>query len=226
MHIYIRKRGKDMSRYVIVDLEMCVVPEGKRSKEFPLKNELIQIGAVLLDDELEVADTYMSYVSPEYGSIDRFIENLTGITRSDTTDAPNANDALTDFVNWLPDDAILVSWSRNDERQIRRETECKNLLIPGLDAYLESWVDCQETFAEKMDSPRNYKLSEALIISGIDYSDGEHDALVDARNTAMLFAKMEREPELQLSPYYLNQHEEPPAYNPFAALLGKIDFSE
>lgn len=122
------------------------------------------------------------------------------------------------FVNWLPSDALLVSWSENDENQIRKEIEAKNILVEGLNDYLDTWVDCQKTFGEKMNAQKNYKLSEALIIADIDYDDGEHDALVDAKNTAQLFVKMEREPVLVLNPYYSNQKEEE-TYNPFAALL-------
>ena len=55
-------------------------------------------------------------------------------------------------------------------------------------------------------------------IADIDYDEGEHDALVDAKNTAQLFVKMEREPVLVLNPHYSNQKEEE-TYNPFAALL-------
>ena len=215
-----------MSRYVIVDLEMCGVPENKRAEGFNWKSELIQIGAVLLDDGLEICDSFMTHVSPQLGSVDQYIEKLTGITRADTKDAPSAEEALRKFVEWMPDDAVPVSWSMSDEQQIRREAECKNLDIPGLYDYLDRWVDCQKTFGEKMNSSRAYKLSEALIIADIFYEDGEHDALVDARNTAKLFAKMEREPELKLSPYYTNETEEPPRYNPFAALLKNTDFSD
>ena len=68
-----------------------------------------------------------------------------------------------------------------------------------------------------MNAQKNYKLSEALIIADIDYDEGEHDALVDAKNTAQLFIKMEREPVLVLNPYYSNQKEE--TYSPFTALL-------
>ncbi len=215
-----------MSRYVIVDLEMCNVPAGKQTESFQLKNELIQIGAVLLDDNLEICDSFMTHVSPEYGSVDAFIEKLTGITREDTKDAPSAEQALSVFVAWMPDDAVPVSWSNSDELQIRKETESKGLSIPGLSEYLDRWVDCQKTFGERMNSSRAYKLSEALIIADIYYEDGEHDALVDARNTALLFAKMEREPELKLSPYYTNEVKEPPRYNPFAALLNITDSSD
>lgn len=75
-----------------------------------------------------------------------------------------------------------------------------------------------KNFRRENECSKKYKLSEALIIADIDYDKGEHDALVDAKNTAQLFVKMEREPVLVLNPYYSNQKEEE-TYNPFAALL-------
>ena len=207
-----------MSKYVIVDLEMCNVPKGIEREAYNWRNELIQIGAVVVDESLNITDEFMTLVSPEFGVIDNFIEKLTGISRKAVQGAPKVKEALELFVNWLPSDAVLVSWSENDESQIRKEIEAKNIFIEGLDDYLDTWVDCQKTFGEKMNAQKNYKLSEALIIADIDYDEGEHDALVDAKNTAQLFVKMEREPVLVLNPYYSNQKEEE-TYNPFAALL-------
>lgn len=207
-----------MSKYVIVDLEMCNVPKGIKREAYNWRNELIQIGAVVVDESLNITDEFMTLVSPEFGAIDYFIEKLTGISRKAVQGAPKVKEALELFVNWLPSDAVLVSWSENDENQIRKEIEAKNILVEGLVDYLDTWVDCQKTFGEKMNAQKNYKLSEALIIADIDYDEGEHDALVDAKNTAQLFIKMEREPVLVLNPYYCNQKEEE-TYNPFAALL-------
>ena len=101
------------------------------------------------------------------------------------------------------------------------EVEMKNLDIPGLEKYLDNWEDCQKTFGEKMNSSKNYRLSEALIIADIDYDENIHDALVDAKNTALLFEKMEREKdtEFKLSPYISIGKGESFCYTPFADLL-------
>ena len=77
-----------MSKYVVVDLEMCNVPRGIKRDQFKWKNELIQIGAVLLDESLEITDKFMTYVSPEFGVIDTYIENLTRISRENIKNAP------------------------------------------------------------------------------------------------------------------------------------------
>lgn len=193
-----------MCQYAVVDLEMCRVPHRIRNEKYHWANETIQIGAVLLNKSLEIKDKFVTYVLPQFGYIDTYINNLTGISRGDVSSAPNMKEALQQFVNWLPDDAKVVSWSKNDEVQIRHEIEAKNIYIRGMTDILDSWIDCQKTFAEKMNSRRCYKLSEALIAADIMYEDGAHDGLIDAYNTALLFAKMEKEPELILNPYYKN----------------------
>lgn len=206
-----------MCQYAVVDLEMCRVPRGERRKVFGRASELIQIGAVLLGDSLEMVDSFMTYVQPEFGAIDDYIEKLTGIRHKDVAKAPFAKEALDAFLSWLPEDAKIVSWSDNDLRQIKAEIEGKGYELPEMEPYFDSWIDCQVIFGEKMHSERCYRLSEALNFADIDYLDGEHDALVDAKNTAMLFAKMEREPVLKLSPYLVE--EETHLFNPFANLL-------
>lgn len=214
-----------MSQFVIIDLEMCNVQKGSPRKTFGWKNELIQIGAVLLDENYEICDTFMSYVHPEFGSVDLFIENLTGITRDDVRCAPSAEKALQSFSDWIPEGAVLVSWSENDKIQIQKELLGKQIQNEKLESLLETWLDCQKEFGKIMESGKNYKLSEALIIADIDWADGEHDALIDAQNTALLFAKMETEPDFELSPYYAVESESPATYSPFADLLNHYQFA-
>ena len=194
-----------MSNYVVLDLEMCRVPKGARREAFRSANELIQIGAVVLDEDYGIKDTFMTYVAPQYGAIDSFIRRLTGITRDHTKGAPTTKDALQAFANWLPEDACLVAWSDNDRAQIEREIRGKDINIPKLNTYMdtECWVDCQQAFAERIDSQKCFRLSEALLLANIEYDDGAHDALVDARNTARLFAKVQDPKEFTLSPYLI-----------------------
>jgi inhibitor of KinA sporulation pathway (predicted exonuclease) len=213
-----------MSKYVVIDLEMCSVSKSIKRDIFNCRNELIQIGAVVVDESLKITDRFMTYVSPVFGTVDAYIENLTGITKQDVRTAPKAKEALEMFFNWMPEDAVMVSWSENDEYQIRKEAEAKGIVIEGMENRLVNWIDCQKTFAQKMNNERNYKLSEALILADIDYDEGEHDALVDAKNTAQLFIKMEREPELKLNPYLIT-NEEKLTYNPFAELFARCNLA-
>ncbi|MBP3569679.1 MAG: exonuclease domain-containing protein [Lachnospiraceae bacterium] len=191
-----------MCKYAVVDLEMCKVPYSVRKEHYQWGRETIQIGAVLLNEDLEITDRFVTFVFPQYGFIDTYINKLTGINAGDVATAPDMKTALQAFVNWLPEDTKVVSWSNSDEVQIRHEITSKEIEIDGLEELLENWIDCQQTFAEKMHTQRCYRLSEALVAADIFYEDGAHDGLVDAYNTALLFAKMEKEQDLVLNPYY------------------------
>lgn len=205
----------------VVDLEMCIVPSKIRKKEqFAWNNELIQIGAVLLDDNFEVVDTFMTYVAPEFGCVTRYIEDLTGISQKDVREAPCAKLALESFAAWLPVDVEMIAWSDADELQIKKEMQYKNISIPILENTFDKWVDCQKLFSEKMHTEKRYRLSEALIIADADSKAGAHNALIDAHNTACIFTKIEKETEFILNPFYSSEEENNTlTYNPFATFF-------
>lgn len=194
-----------MSKYVVYDLEMCRVPRGEKRDEFGSRHELIQIGAVLLDEEYEIIDSFSTFVHPRYGELDDFIVKLTGITNADLVDAPSTEDALDSFLAWMPEDTVMVSWSESDIYQLYHEIDGKGIDSPRLEDLLEESVDCQYEFEEKLNSRRTYGLAEALSITGIDCDERVHDALSDARNTALLFKKIMTEPVLKMSKYYLSE---------------------
>ncbi len=196
-----------MSRYVVVDLEFCRVPNNRR-KLFNVKQEIIQIGAVLLNSEYEIEDKFSSFVKPAYGRIDPFIQKLTGISNNDIKDASDIQTVLGRFFRWLPSDAVPVSWSFSDRKQLFAETVEKNLVFPDLEDIYDVWTDCQEEFGGKLESKRCYSLEEALIATDIVTEGQAHDGLVDAYNTALLFSKIRTEKNIKLNPYYETAHDD------------------
>ena len=186
---------------------MCRVPRGEKRDAFGSRQELIQIGAVLLDEEYEIIDSFVTFVKPRFGELDDFIVKLTGITESDLVDAPSTEVALESFLNWMPEDTVMVSWSESDTYQLYHEIDGKGIDSPRLEDLLEVAIDCQYEFEEKLNSNRTYGLAEALSITGIDCDERVHDALSDARNTALLFKKIMTEPVLKMSKYYLAEED-------------------
>ena len=195
--------------YVVVDLEMCIIPKTRRNKKYRWAHEIIQIGAVLLDKAYDVKDSFNMLVKPEYGVIDGNIELLTGIRREMVKDAPDIRSALKAFADWIPSDAEFVTWSENDEMQIKREIEGKDISFAGIEKFSGNWIDCQETFSQIIMDTRKYKLEEALNLSDVDYDIHLHDGLVDASNTALLFRKMRTEKDYKFNTYYIDSKKEP-----------------
>ena len=191
-----------MSKHVVIDLEMCRVAKEMR-KEYRAKHEIIQIGAVLLDEGMKVTDRISIFVKPEYGWIDPFIERLTGISQEQVSHAPMLAEAMNAFLKWLPDEEVIaVSWSMTDKSQFEREFEAKGLEFSRMNDLLETWEDCQAAFTNRVHAGRSYSLTDAMIATDIEGEGRAHDGLADAYNTALLYAKMANEPELVLNPYY------------------------
>lgn len=191
-----------MKKHVVIDLEMCHVAK-ELKKEYRAKHEIIQIGAVLLDETMTVIDRISILVRPTYGWIDPFIERLTGISQAQVACAPVLEDAMKQFLDWLPaGDLVAVSWSMSDKAQFEKEFAAKNLSFPRMDELFAGWTDCQAIFREKVHVGRDYSLTDAMIAVDITGEGRAHDGLADAYNAALLFAKLETEEEISLNPYY------------------------
>lgn len=139
-----------MKKYVVIDLEMCRVPRNKKTKEYPWKQETIQIGAVLMYEDGTIIDTFNTFVRPQLGSVDSFIEKLTGIREKDVLKAPSTEEAFDAFLKWAPPDTEIVSWSESDLFQIIYEFKGKSINLIDEDALRARWIDCQRNFSEKI----------------------------------------------------------------------------
>ena len=76
-----------MLKHIMIDLEMNKIKKQYRDDK-KLANELIEIGAVKMDDDFNEVDRYQSYVMPDYGKMDSHIIKLTGITDEKLEGAP------------------------------------------------------------------------------------------------------------------------------------------
>lgn len=178
-------------KYIVVDLEMNGISKKSEAREI-CKLETIEIGAVMLDDDLQEISSFRTYVMPEFNDgIEKNITALTGITDDMVMNAPNFNQALRLFTDWClgaEDDLTIYAWSKTDFRQISKEMSLKGYEVSERETgiLLNSWSDFQREFDSYLGFEKQVSLKMALNMAGVDYSGQEHDALDDARNTAEL----------------------------------------
>lgn len=208
-------------KYVIVDLEMCRVAKSNRTEEYRWAQEIIEIGAVLLDENFEMVDRFDIFVKPKYGRLDSFIEKLTGIQEKDLRNAPDFSEAMDKFAAWIPEgDVRCVSWSMTDNSQILHEIVSKDYKNSRIMELLAEWIDCQKLFDEKLNIARSSSLEEALIIADIYQEGNAHSGIDDAYNTALLFKKMNSRDTFEVNPVYkASQTEE---ISPMIVSLGDL----
>ncbi len=178
-------------KHIVVDLEMNNIRQKSEARRI-CTNETIEIGAVMLDDNLQEISSFRTYVKPEYNDgIVPKISRLTGITDAMVVNAPKFKEALRMFTNWClgtGDEVTIYSWSDTDFNQIRKEIILKEYEVSEDERNLleTEWTDFQQEFDGHLGFERQVSLRMALDMAGIDFSGREHDALDDARNTAEL----------------------------------------
>lgn len=186
--------------YLVIDLEMCKVPKNYR-REYKYANEIIEIGAVLLDENYETVGEFKQYVHPKYGVLDNFITSLTGIKNSNLKNAATLREALENLIAYIGEKEIQVmAWSDTDYDQLLKEVGAKKILEGSIKHFLleTEWTDYQKTFGNRYGFDKAVGLDEALFLANIKPEGRAHDGLVDAENTARLVKKLELNPEYQI----------------------------
>lgn len=178
-------------KHIVVDLEMNNIKQKCEARRI-CTNETIEIGAVMLDDNLQEISSFRTYVKPEYNDgIVPKIARLTGITDEMVSNAPKFGEAFRMFTNWCAgtgDDFVIYAWSDSDYKQISKEVVLKDYSLNEMEEKImaEPWSDFQMEFDTHLGFERQLSLKTALEMAGVDFSGREHDALDDARNTAEL----------------------------------------
>lgn len=214
-------------KHVVIDLEMNGIVKNSEARKI-CKNEIIEIGAVMLDDNLKEISSFKTYVKPEYNGILSKITALTGITDGMVAMAPGFADAIKMFEEWcrdVEDDITIYSWSDTDYRQISKEMKLKKYQAePDTESILlTKWTDFQHEFDAGLGFAKLLSLSTALDMAGIDFSGKQHDALDDARNTANLIQVYNNPEQFESTLRKIKEYMEP---KEVSCTLGELfDFS-
>lgn len=178
-------------KHIVVDLEMNNIRRRSEARKI-CTNEIIEIGASMLDENLLEIGKFQIYVKPEYNDvIVPKISKLTGITNEMVANAPTFSVAFKQFTDWclnIKDDVMIYAWSNTDHSQVMKEIQLKQYKLSEEEHKLmeHGWTDFQNEFDIHLGFERQISLKLALDMAGIDFNGRQHDALDDARNTAKL----------------------------------------
>lgn len=115
---------------VFVDFEMNPIGRDQKEARRTCKGEIIEIGAVKIDEEGNEISAYKEYVMPEYTTaMNQTCQELTGITMEMLKGKPHFTEAFDHFLTWCnegcPNDYEMYAWSENDWRQLDSELRLK-----------------------------------------------------------------------------------------------------
>ena len=170
--------------YVIFDLEWNQPADetGILREPVYLEGEIIEIGAVKLDDSFALVDELRLFIRPRYyQKMHKRIAALTGIHDRDLLEhGLSFPDAYEKFVRWCGEDYAFMTWSMSDMPML-----IDNMILHDLDiSDLPECYDLQRIFGrEIMRRDVRYCLDYALSVLR-ETGEKAHDALHDAKNTA------------------------------------------
>ena len=177
--------------HIVIDLEMNPVQRSLKDVRRFILDEVIEFGAVKLDENYKQIGEYQSYVKPEYSEITKHITKLTGITNEIVADKNTFEIEFEKFFEWIGGwDMKIYSWSASDIKQLKSECSYK---LPEFDILrLErQWIDIQKEFDERIGLHNSLSLKYAVGAMDRDFEGTAHTALADAVNTAAILTLMQ-----------------------------------
>ena len=179
--------------YIVVDLEWNQAMSSKSSvfNKLPIKlrGEIIEIGAVKLDENLQPAEEFTIDVKPVYFKRMHYkVKKLTGFDKERLAKGYSFRDAFEKFREWCGDDVTFLTWGC-DDRGIMEQ----NIIIHDLDwDWIANWINLQLIYNMQTDGDKNQKsLATAMEHFNIEQTRVAHDALGDAYNTALVCTKLD-----------------------------------
>lgn len=179
--------------YIVVDFEWNQSPYGKNTSNKKLPFEIIEIGAIKLNEDGQIIDRFEEVIKPKvYKRMHHITKNLTGITEKDLNKGVGFQKALSRFMEWCGDTYMFCTWGNLDLLELQRNMKFYHMehLLQGPVKY----YNVQKLFRILYKAEDGAtSLEHAVELLNIEKKEEFHRAIHDAEYTAAIFAKMDRE---------------------------------
>lgn len=176
--------------YIVLDLEWNQCPYGKdyTIKELPF--EIIEIGAVKLDEKLNILGEFHRIIKPKkYKKLHFQTQKILHITDKELAKGMPFKTAIDQFFDWCGEDYMFCTWGLSDLNELQRNMEyfgVENFLPKPLRYY-----ELQELLAiELNENERRRSLESAVEYFNIEETKEFHGALEDAFYTVKVMQCM------------------------------------
>lgn len=171
--------------YIVMDMEWNTAYSKKLGG---FMNEIIEIGAVKLNDALEEVDSFSVIVKSQVGKrLQSRVKTLTHLTNEDIANGISFQKAFQQFSDWVGTEAnVFFTWGDGDIRTLIKNCEyfLAQKTLPFVCNYADAQKYCQ-AFTDAAGAGQQLGLSAAAEKLGIDPDAfPHHRALDDSRLTA------------------------------------------
>jgi len=181
-----------MKNYIILDLEWNQASRRENTIE-GIPFEIIEIGAVRLDENLKKTGTFNELIKPRlYSHIHDITRGIIHLTMDDLKDADHFEIVAQKFLDWCGEEPIFCTWGTMDLTELQRNLEYYN--FPKLAKGPLPYYDVQKLFSIQCGYGKQRKsLKNAVEELGLKKVMPFHRALSDAEYTAMIFSAIDQD---------------------------------
>lgn len=178
--------------YVIFDMEWNQARSKREAleRDLSLAGEIIEIGAVKVDEQMHFIDTFRVFVKPKFfPKMNRRVSRLTGITDEDLENALPLPKAIRLFKRFCGRKFAFFTWGNDDIKML-----IDNMALYDIDSkWIPESYNLQIMFDMQIaNEHRQCALSKAMeMVNERPFS--EHDALNDAENTVLVMRHLDLE---------------------------------
>ena len=159
-------------QYIILDMEWNQPWPGsysaKKALPSPMRGEIVQIGAVRMTQEQQVADEFQILIRPKYfKKMNRKVASLTGIRDSLLREkGVSFPEAAAQFAAWCGEDCVFLTWGFDDITILR-----ENLAVFGLES---GWTARWYNAADLQRADRRLRRAEGAVDGHADDGHRAH----------------------------------------------------
>ena len=180
--------------YIVLDMEWNQPwpgsPSARKVLPVHIRGEIIQLGAVRVTEDQQVADEFQVMIKPKYyRRLNRRVSKLTGIKESQLREeGVSLPEAMEQFRSWCGEDVVFLTWGFDDIGILRENLQLYELPVD----WTGRWYNAQMMFNAQTDGSNSQKaLKTAMEVFGIEATRPAHDALGDAYHTALICARLD-----------------------------------
>lgn len=171
--------------FIIYDLE-ATCWRGRPPRKV---QEIIEIGALLVNGYGEVEDVFSRFVRPVISpNLSAFCEELTSITQEDVDRADTFDRVIEDFQDWarvFDEDYVLCSWGSFDKRMMIQDCELHDVETDWIDPH----INLRQQYRTIRGLRKPTGLRRAVEHEGFEFTGIHHRAIADAENLTKIFTK-------------------------------------
>ena len=157
--------------------------------ELTLRGEIIQIGAVRVDENGDVLDTFEMTLRPRiFRKLHWRIAEVTGLSQGDLEAGVPIAEGLRRFQEWAGPDAEFAEWGLDDVPVLKQ-----NLFLYNMDeSWPSRWYDLQQIFLKNFPRGEGEGLTLESVVDrlGIEHDGDFHNALDDALYTTKICRRL------------------------------------